>query len=196
MTGTAPAASNGFGNAPPPRGPAIGNHRGPPPPHPRGGHAPFQQRAPPPQMVPPRPQPPPQVRNGPTQPPVGPRRPSGVASPAAGTPSPAIPTGPRAGNFPYRSTLPVPAPPRYVPSGPGATIPGGRLLPSLDKASDERMSRLKSDQTKLDEELRSVQEKKRKGLMQWEKSRRESEREGFRVQTAESQLHADDVEMM
>ena len=67
------------------------------------------------------------------------------------------------------------------------------MLPSLDKASDERMARLKADQAKLDDELRSVQDKKRKGLQQWEKSRRESEREGFRVETAEKQLLGEEM---
>ncbi len=74
-------------------------------------------------------------------------------------------------------------------TGPGATIPGGRLYPPLDKAHEERMARLKAEQAKLEEEAKVLQEKKRKGLYAWEKSRREAERESFKVEIAEKQLN-------
>lgn len=73
-------------------------------------------------------------------------------------------------------------------SGPGTTIPGGRLLLPVDKASEERLARLRADQAKLEEENRVIQERKRKGLYGWEKSQREAEREAFKVELAEKQL--------
>ena len=116
-----------------------------------------------------------------------------VAPPAGG-----IPTGPRAGNFPYRSSIPTahhvvhvvhhhPPAPR-PPPGPGALIPGGRLLPPIDKAAEDRLGRLQLDQTKLDEEDKTIQERKRKSLYGWEKAHRESEREAYKVELAEKQL--------
>ncbi|KAL0634462.1 hypothetical protein Q9L58_006633 [Maublancomyces gigas] len=107
------------------------------------------------------------------------------------TPNNAIPTGPRAGNFPYRNSLPAAHSHHHhrpSPSGPGAIIPGGRLLPPVDKASEDRLTRLRADQVKLEEENKSIQERKRKGLYGWEKSQREAEREGFKVELAEGSL--------
>ncbi|TGZ76342.1 hypothetical protein EX30DRAFT_375550 [Ascodesmis nigricans] len=170
----------------------------PPPPHPRGpsGGPPYQPRGAPP--LPPsvsatRP-PPPHISSSrtPSIPPSGPRRPPiPPVTPTTTATSPAIPTGPRAGNFPYRSSLP--APPRYPSSitGPGALIPGGRLLPSFDKTIDERLARLKADQAKLEEDLKGLQEKKRSGLLAWERSKREAEKEAFKVESAEGQLNRD-----
>ncbi|KAI5787201.1 hypothetical protein EDC01DRAFT_631568 [Geopyxis carbonaria] len=179
------SSTNGFSSTPP-RGPA-GNGRPPPTQSRGGGHTGYGTPRVQPQIPPtnatrtPIPQ-----RNGL---PMGPRRGS-AATGASGTPPPAIPTGPRAGNFPYRSTLPTPAPIRYAPaaSGPGATIPGGRLLPAFDKASEERLARLRADQAKLEEDVKILQERKRKGLFQWERTKREAEKEGFRAEVAEQYL--------
>jgi len=155
----------------------------------------------PPQQTP-RPPPPMQPRNTPVAPPVGPRRGpaiTGPGTPSASTPptAPAIPTGPRAGNFPYRSSLPSQAPARYVPviTGPGAIIPGGRLLPPHDKASEDRLARLRAEEVKLREELEISREKKRKGMYAWDKSRREAEIASFRVEVAERQLMAGEVSL-
>ncbi|KAL7275328.1 hypothetical protein RUND412_001730 [Rhizina undulata] len=206
-------ASNGFSNSAPPRAPSgpsrtmssphlprgpsfplnrSNSSHGPPPGHHHFGH---HTPRPPPSTAPPS-----QPRGG--IPPSGPRRmpsvlspngtnpPPAAASSSTPNPNPSIPTGPRAGNFPYRSSLPpsnrhIPPP---IPSGPGAIIPGGRLLPPFDKHSEERLSRLRAEQTKLEEEGRIIQEKKRKGLYSWEKSQREAEREAFKVELAEKQL--------
>ena len=114
-------------------------------------------------------------------------------TPSASSPA-AIPTGPRAGNFPYRSSLPTQSP-RYPPiiNGPGAIIPGGRLHPPFDKASEERLVRLRAEQVKLEEEVRISQDKKRKGMYSWDKSRREAEIANSKVEEAERQLLAGDV---
>lgn len=64
-------------------------------------------------------------------------------------------------------------------------------MPTLDKTSDERLARLKADQAKLEEDLKVLQEKKRAGLVAWERSRREAEREGFRVQMAERGINSE-----
>lgn len=58
----------------------------------------------------------------------------------------------------------------------------------MDKASDDRLARLRADQVKLEEESKVAQERKRKGLYGWEKSQREAEREAFKVDLAEKQL--------
>lgn len=195
-------------NVVPPRGPSAyqpnrtlstpsHGHPSPSGPHSSHGRSPsYPSRA--------TPNPPIQPRNAMALPPSGPRRMSSALSPNGSTPpasSPnppttsAIPTGPRAGNFPYRTSLPPPhphhhhhPPPPRAPSGPGTTIPGGRLYPAVDKASEDRLARLKAEQVKLEEENRVIQERKRKGLYGWEKSTREAEREGYKVELAESQL--------
>lgn len=73
-------------------------------------------------------------------------------------------------------------------TGPGTLIPGGKLLPAVDKASEDRLTRLRAEQIKLEEEVRVSQEKKRRGLYSWEKSKREAEIASYRVDVAESQL--------
>lgn len=175
--------TNGF-VVTPPRGPASVSGRGPPS-HPRGGHR-NSFAGPRPVHLTSTPRAGAHSPNA-TMPTQAGRRPCMASSATPPPAAPAIPTGPRAGNFPYRSTLPTPTPTRYTPvqTGPGATIPGGRALPSLDKTSDERLARLKAEQAKLEEDLKSVQEKKRKGLRAWEKSVRETERETFKVELAE-----------
>ena len=71
-------------------------------------------------------------------------------------------------------------------------IPGGRLLPPFDKSGEERLARLRAEQVKLEEEMKSSQEKKRKGMYAWDKSRREAEIANYRVEVAERQLLAGD----
>jgi len=61
-------------------------------------------------------------------------------------------------------------------------------LPPVDKASEDRLTRLRLDQAKLEDENRTIQERKRKGLYGWEKSQREAEKEGFKVELAEGGL--------
>jgi hypothetical protein len=186
---------NGFISTPP-RGPSGGGSR-----HPStysrggGGFGPHSRGMPPQQPASQRPVPPVQPRIVHPQPPIGPRRGSTTNGPStatsAATPPPtAIPTGPRAGNFPYRTSLPTQAPARYTPAiqGPGALITGGRLLPPIDRASEDRLARLKLEQIKLEEEVRISQEKKRKGMYAWEKTRREAKIAHFRAEVADRQL--------
>jgi translation initiation factor RLI1 len=55
------------------------------------------------------------------------------------------------------------------------------------------LARLRAEQAKLEEEVKSSQEKKRKGMYAWEKSKREAEIAGFRVEVAEGQLLANEL---
>lgn len=88
--------------------------------------------------------------------------------------------------------MPV-APHVTVSTGPGALIPGGRLLPAVDKASEERMARLKAEEEKLREEFEVSQDRKRRGMMAWEKSKREAETAGRRVELVEGAMREEEV---
>lgn len=108
---------------------------------------------------------------------------------------PQIPTGPRAGNYPYRSSIVTgiagrgPVAPNTI-SGP-QIIPGGRLMPStIPSENSERVARLKAEQQKLEEENKIIQERKRRGLAAWDRAEREAVREAYKVELAEKQLEA------
>ena len=74
--------------------------------------------------------------------------------------------------------------------GPGTLIAGGRLLPPTDKPSEERQLRLRAEEAKLRDELGALQDRKRRGMYAWERSRCEAEFANFRVEVAERQLIA------
>lgn len=64
-------------------------------------------------------------------------------------------------------------------------------MPSIiPSESTDRLARLKSEQQKLEDENRVVQEKKRRGLAVWERVDREAAREGYKVELAEKGLEA------
>lgn len=64
-------------------------------------------------------------------------------------------------------------------------------MPSIIPSENlEKLARLRADQAKLEEELKLLQVRKRRGLAMWERAERESAREAFRVELAENALHA------
>jgi len=66
-------------------------------------------------------------------------------------------------------------------------------MPPFDKASEDRLAKLRAEQTKLESEVEATQEKKRKGMYAWDKLRRESEIASYRVEVAEKQLMAGEL---
>ena len=64
-------------------------------------------------------------------------------------------------------------------------------MPSIiPSESTERITRLKAEQQKLEDENKIVQERKRRGLTVWERSEREAAREAYKVDLAEKGLEA------
>ncbi|KAI9759393.1 MAG: hypothetical protein M4579_002382 [Chaenotheca gracillima] len=68
-------------------------------------------------------------------------------------------------------------------------VPGGKLAPSgMDKPIAERLAKLQQEQEKLQKELAEKEEKKRKGLRNWDRMERESARDGLKSELAEQQV--------
>lgn len=68
-------------------------------------------------------------------------------------------------------------------------IDGGKKLPSaLDPAQEKRLQQLELDRTKLLDVIEHKQHIKRQGLRDWDRTERESKREGLRSELAEGHL--------
>lgn len=77
----------------------------------------------------------------------------------------------------------------YLPDSAASIVVGGKLAPSgLDAGAEKRLAQLEDDKKKLLEQIEIKQKAKRAGLREWDKTERETKREGLKSELAEGHL--------